>query len=127
MKPFSFALRSAAATVALALTLTFVAAPGSLHSQAPAPGTPGQPRMIPGVAPLPAPAPASTIPVTPGIVAPAPVVPLPVQATPAGVLTQLRIVRDQNAKLIEQQAITLKQLEEMEKTSQTLKMLGKRS
>ncbi len=56
-----------------------------------------------------------------------PAVPVPVQPTPAAVLAQLKAIRDQNARLIEQQAATLKQLEEMEKTAQTLKMMGKRS
>ncbi len=51
---------------------------------------------------------------------PAPEVPL----TP---IEQLRAIRDQNAKLLEQQAKTLLQLEEMEKTAQSLKVLGKRS
>ena len=49
---------------------------------------------------------------------------------PAAPLTpaeQLRTIRDQNAKLLEQQAKTLLQLEEMEKTAQSLKVLGKRS
>jgi hypothetical protein len=48
-------------------------------------------------------------------------------ANPQATLTQLKTIRDQNAKMLEQQAATLKQLEEMEKTSQTLKLLGKRS
>jgi len=42
-------------------------------------------------------------------------------------LEQLKIIREQNAKLIEQQQATLKTLEEMEKTSNQLKFFGKRS
>ncbi len=42
-------------------------------------------------------------------------------------LEQLKAMRDANAKLIEQQAKTLQQLDEMEKTSQSLKMLGRRA
>ncbi len=51
-------------------------------------------------------------------------------AAPQAPLTpieQLRAIRDQNAKLLEQQAKTLLQLEEMDKTAQSLKMLGKRA
>ena len=50
-----------------------------------------------------------------------------VAGTPAATLLQLKAVREQNIKLLEQQAATLKLLEEMEKTSQQLKMFGKRS
>jgi hypothetical protein len=42
-------------------------------------------------------------------------------------LEQLKIIRDQNAKLIEQQKATLKTLEDLEKTSSQLKFFGKRS
>ena len=42
-------------------------------------------------------------------------------------LEQLKAMRDANAKLLEQQAKTLLQLEEMEKTSQSLKVLGRRA
>ena len=44
--------------------------------------------------------------------------------TPVG---QLKAIRDQNAKLLEQQAATLQKLDEIEKTSQTIKVLGKRA
>ena len=39
----------------------------------------------------------------------------------------LKAIRDANARLLEQQAATLLKLEEMEKTSQSMKILGKRS
>jgi hypothetical protein len=39
----------------------------------------------------------------------------------------LEQIRDANAKLLEQQAKTLQLLDEMEKTSQTIKTLGKRA
>ena len=55
--------------------------------------------------------------------APAPVAPIP-NGTP---LQMLNAIRDANAKLLEQQAATLLKLEEIEKTSQQLKILGKRS
>ncbi len=42
-------------------------------------------------------------------------------------LEMLKAIRDANAKLIEQQAATLLKLEEMEKTAQSMKILGKRS
>jgi hypothetical protein len=42
-------------------------------------------------------------------------------------LQQLQAIRDQNAKLLEQQAATLKTLEDMEKTVQQIKAFGKRS
>ena len=42
-------------------------------------------------------------------------------------LEQLKAMRDSNARLLEQQAKTLQQLDEMEKTSQALKALGRRS
>jgi hypothetical protein len=55
--------------------------------------------------------------------APTPIPPI-AKGTP---LEMLRAMRDANAKIIEQQAATLQKLEEMEKISQTLKVLGKRS
>jgi hypothetical protein len=42
-------------------------------------------------------------------------------------LEQLKTIRDQNAKLLQQQAATLQKLDEIEKTAQTLKVLGRRS
>ena len=42
-------------------------------------------------------------------------------------LEQLKAIRDANAKLLEQQTKTLQQLDEMEKTSQSLKVLGRRA
>ena len=63
-------------------------------------------------APAPVPAPA-----------PAPITPIP-NGPP---LEMLKAIRDANAKLLEQQAATLLKLEEMEKTSQSMKILGKRS
>jgi hypothetical protein len=62
--------------------------------------------------------------------APVPAAPAaPPAAAPsmADTLKMLQSIRDQNAKLIEQQTATLKLLEEMEKTSQQLKFFGKRS
>ena len=59
----------------------------------------------------------------PVVPAPAPIPPIP-KGPP---LEMLKAMRDANAKLLEQQAATLQKLEEMEKTSQTLKVLGKRS
>ena len=54
--------------------------------------------------------------------------PIPAVAIPAGnPLEQLKAIRDQNAKLLEQQAATLQKLDELEKTSQTVKVLGRRS
>lgn len=60
---------------------------------------------------------------------PAPVPALaPIAPIPNGPpLEMLKAIRDANAKLLEQQAATLQKLEEMEKTSQTLKILGSRS
>ena len=55
--------------------------------------------------------------------APAPIPPIP-RGTP---IEMLKAIRDANAKIIEQQTATLQKLEEMEKLSQTLKVLGKRS
>ncbi len=52
--------------------------------------------------------------------------PKPVQLTGTP-LQQLQQIRDQNAKIIEAQQATLKALDEMEKTSQQLKLFGKRS
>ena len=63
---------------------------------------------------VPAPAPAP---------APAPITPIP-NGPP---LEMLKAIRDANAKLLEQQAATLLKLEEMEKSSQAMKILGKRS
>ena len=42
-------------------------------------------------------------------------------------LEMLKAIRDANAKIIEQQTATLQKLEDLEKLSQTLKTLGKRS
>ena len=54
--------------------------------------------------------------------------PAPIAAIPSGPpLEMLKAIRDANARLLEQQAATLLKLEEMEKASQTLKILGKRS
>ena len=55
--------------------------------------------------------------------APAPIAPIP-NGPP---LEMLKAIRDANARLLEQQAATLQKLDEMEKSSQTLKVLGKRS
>lgn len=55
--------------------------------------------------------------------APAPIAPIPNGAP----LEMLKAIRDANARLLEQQAATLLKLEEMEKTSQSMKILGKRS
>ena len=49
----------------------------------------------------------------------------PIQKGPA--LQMLKNIRESNAKLLERQAATLQKLEEMEKTSQSLKVLGRRS
>ena len=59
----------------------------------------------------------------PAAPAPTPIPPIP-KGTP---LEMLKAMRDANAKIIEQQAVTLQKLEEMEKTAQNLKILGKRS
>ncbi len=54
--------------------------------------------------------------------------PAPIAAIPNGPpLQMLRAIRDGNIKLLEQQSAALQKLEEMEKSSQTLKVLGKRS
>jgi hypothetical protein len=59
--------------------------------------------------------------------APAPAL-APVAPVPNGPpLEMLKAIRDANAKLLEQQAATLLKLDEMEKTAQSLKVLGKRS
>ncbi len=59
--------------------------------------------------------------------APAPVI-VPIAPIPNGPpLDMLKAIKAANARLIEQQAATLLKLEEMEKTSETLKILGKRS
>lgn len=42
-------------------------------------------------------------------------------------LEALKAIRDANAKLLDQQTKTLQQLEEMEKTAQSIKVLGRRS
>jgi hypothetical protein len=56
--------------------------------------------------------------------APAPAIP----AIPAGTpLQQLRVIRDQNTKLLEQQAATLQKLEELGKAAEQLKVFAKRS
>ena len=57
------------------------------------------------------------------VAAPAPIAPIP-NGSP---LEMLKAIRDANARLLEQQATTLLKLEEMEKTSQSMKVLGKRS
>lgn len=61
--------------------------------------------------------------------APAPVpAPVPIRPIPNGSpLEMLKAIRDANAKLLEQQAATLLKLEEMEKSSQSMKVLAKRS
>jgi hypothetical protein len=60
--------------------------------------------------------------------APAPAAaPAPAPGTPASNRALLATIRETNAKLLEQQAKTLQLLEEMEKTSQAMKMLGKRA
>lgn len=46
--------------------------------------------------------------------------------TPAEIRKLLEANKEANAKLLEQQAKTLQMLEEMDKTAQTLKTLGKR-
>jgi len=55
--------------------------------------------------------------------APAPIPPIP-SGTP---LEMLKAIRDANAKLLEQQAASLQKLDELDKTAQTMKILGKRS
>jgi hypothetical protein len=55
--------------------------------------------------------------------APAPVAPIP-NGPP---MEMLKAIRDANKKLLEQQNATLQKLEEMEKNSQSIKVLGKRS
>ena len=57
------------------------------------------------------------------VAAPAPIAPIP-NGPP---LEMLKAIRDANARLLDQQAATLQKLEEMEKTSQSMKILGKRS
>jgi len=47
---------------------------------------------------------------------------------PAGTpLERLKAIRDDNAKLLEQQAAALQKLDDLEKASQRIKILGKRS
>jgi hypothetical protein len=54
--------------------------------------------------------------------------PAPIPPIPSGKpLEMLRAIRDANAKLLEQQAASLQKLEELDKTAQTLKILGRRS
>ena len=57
------------------------------------------------------------------VAAAAPIAPIP-NGPP---LEMLKAIRDANAKLLDQQAATLLKLDEMEKTSQSMKILGKRS
>ena len=62
--------------------------------------------------------------------APAPALapPAPIAAVQkAATLEMLKAMRDANAKLLEQQAATLRKLEEMEKAAYIIKILGKRS
>ena len=62
--------------------------------------------------------------------APAPALapPAPIAAVQkAATLEMLKAMRDANAKLLEQQAATLRKLEEMEKAAQNIKILSKRS
>jgi ABC-type transporter Mla subunit MlaD len=59
--------------------------------------------------------------------APAPAAVAPAAGAAANTRQLLQSVRESNAKLLEQQAKTLQLLDEMEKTSQTLKTLGKRA
>lgn len=47
--------------------------------------------------------------------------------SPLSVLQQLKAIRDANAKLIEQQAQAIKQLDEMEKQAEQLKIFAKRA
>ena len=57
------------------------------------------------------------------VAAAAPIAPIP-NGPP---LEMLKAIRDANARLLEQPAATLLKLEEMEKSSQSMKILGKRS
>lgn len=50
----------------------------------------------------------------------------PAPAAGKTILQQLQEIKANNARLIDHQAATLKRLEELEKTSQSLKMLGRR-
>ena len=59
----------------------------------------------------------------PALAPPAPIAPVQRAAT----LEMLKAMRDANAKLLEQQAATLRKLEEMEKAAQNIKILSKRS
>ncbi len=59
----------------------------------------------------------------PAIPAPEPIAPIAKGAP----LEMLKAIRDANAKMLEQQAATLQKLEDLEKLSQILKTLGKRS
>jgi hypothetical protein len=52
----------------------------------------------------------------------------PAVAVPSGsALEQLKVLRDRNAKILEHQTTTIQKLDELEKTSQTVKVLGRRS
>jgi hypothetical protein len=54
--------------------------------------------------------------------------PAPIPPIPSGTaLEMLKAIRDSNAKLLEQQAASLQKLDELDKTAQTLKILGRRS
>jgi hypothetical protein len=59
--------------------------------------------------------------------APAPAAVAPAPAAAANTRQLLQSVRESNAKLLEQQTKTLQLLDEMEKTSQAIKTLGKRA
>jgi|GEM_PF-2401150 len=50
--------------------------------------------------------------------------PAPAEKT---LLQQLQEIKENNVKMLEHNASTLKRMEELEKTSQSLKMMGKRS
>ena len=52
----------------------------------------------------------------------------PIPPIPKGApIEMLKAIREANAKIIEQQTATLQKLDELEKLTQTLKILGKRS
>lgn len=55
--------------------------------------------------------------------APKPVAPI----RPGPPLEMLKAIRDGNSRILEQQAAALQKLDEMEKNSQALKILGKRT
>ena len=77
-------------------------------------GVPGAELRSQDAAPDPAPAAAPVA---------APIPPIP-SGTP---LQMLKAIRDGNAKVLERQAATLQKLEDLEKTAQTMKVLGRRS